>query len=111
MPTLQVGGKVPDFSVATTAGTFRLRDHTSGCTREAEAFRDLHARFREKLSLPFELAALFGAWKQKSLYGRRFMGIERSTFLIDPRGVLRAEWRKVRVDGHADQVLAAVTAA
>ncbi len=154
MPELKIGGRVPDFSLVTTGGTFRLRDHrgtgvvlyfyprdnTSGCTREAEAFRDQyaqfqrahalilgvspdsldsHRRFRDKLALPFdlgsdpehELAARFGAWKQKTLYGRRFMGIERSTFLIDARGLLRAEWRKVRVVGHAGEVLAAITAA
>ncbi|TAK51901.1 MAG: peroxiredoxin [Gammaproteobacteria bacterium] len=153
MPELKIGGKVPDFSLVTTGGTFRLRDHrgtgvvlyfyprdnTSGCTREAEAFRDhhdqfrragalvlgvspdsvdSHQRFREKLALPFdlgcdpehELAARFGAWKQKTLYGRRFMGIERSTFLIDDRGLLQAEWRKVRVAGHAEAVLAALAA-
>ena len=57
-----------------------------------------------------ELAARFGAWKQKTLYGRRFMGIERSTFLIDDRGLLQAEWRKVRVAGHAEAVLAALAA-
>lgn len=151
MPELKIGGKVPDFSLVTTGGAFRLRDHrgtsvvlyfyprdnTSGCTREAEAFRahheqfrragalvlgvspdslDSHQRFREKLALPFdlgsdpghELAARFGAWKQKTLYGRRFMGIERSTFLIDDRGLLQAEWRKVRVAGHAEAVLAAL---
>jgi peroxiredoxin Q/BCP len=153
MPELKIGGKVPDFSLVTTGGTFRLRDHrgtgvvlyfyprdnTSGCTREAEAFRDhhdqfrragalvlgvspdsvdSHQRFREKLALPFdlgsdpehELAARFGAWKQKTLYGRHFMGIERSTFLIDNRGLLQAEWRKVRVAGHAEAVLAALAA-
>ncbi|MBM5812263.1 MAG: peroxiredoxin [Gammaproteobacteria bacterium] len=150
----RLGAQVPDFTVATTGGPFRLRaarggslvlyfyprDNTSGCTREAEAFRDLHPRFRRagavilgvspdsldshqrfraKLSLPFELASdpehelatCFGAWTQKTLYGRRFMGIERSTFWIDARGVLQAEWRKVRVAGHAEAVLAAVTAA
>ncbi len=118
---------------------FYPRDNTPGCTREGAAFRDLHAKFRRagatvlgvspdslashekfkaKMEFPFELAAdedhkvasLFGAWKEKTLYGRKFMGIERSTFLIDADGVLREAWRKVRVDGHAEAVLAAVRA-
>jgi peroxiredoxin Q/BCP len=147
---MAVGGKVPEFAVATTAGEFRLRarpegnlvvyfyprDNTPGCTTEGSDFRDLapqfrrartailgistdslesHGRFRAKLKLPFELgsdpdhevASLFGAWKQKNLYGRKMMGIERSTFLIDSKGILRREWRKVRVRGHAEEVLAA----
>ena len=116
---------------------FYPRDNTSGCTHEAADFRDLHARFRRagvtilgvspdtlaaherfkaKLELPFELGAdterslaqAFGVWKEKSLYGRKVMGIERSTFLIDAAGRLRQEWRKVKVDGHAAAVLAAV---
>lgn len=115
---------------------FYPRDNTPGCTTEGMDFRELaprfrrartailgistdslesHIRFRAKLKLPFELgsdpdheiASLFGAWKQKSLYGRKMMGIERSTFLIDPQGILRQEWRKVRVAGHAGEVLAA----
>jgi len=115
---------------------FYPRDNTPGCTTEGSDFRDLapqfrrarttilgvstdslesHRRFREKLGLPFELgsdpdhelASLFGVWKQKNMYGRKMMGIERSTFLIDPGGVLRREWRKVRVAGHAGEVLAA----
>jgi peroxiredoxin Q/BCP len=67
------------------------------------------------MKFPFELgsdvdhavASLFGAWKQKNMYGRRMMGVERSTFLIDSRGVIRREWRKVRVKGHAAEVLEA----
>lgn len=115
---------------------FYPRDNTPGCTTEGSDFRDLaprfrragtailgistdslesHSRFREKLGLPFELgsdpkhavASLFGAWKQKNMYGRKMMGIERSTFLIDSEGILRREWRKVRVAGHAEEVLAA----
>ncbi len=115
---------------------FYPRDNTPGCTLEGSDFRDLapafrrartrilgistdtlesHRRFREKMKFPFELgsdedhavASLFGAWKQKNMYGRRMMGIERSTFLIDARGALRREWRKVRVKGHAAEVLAA----
>jgi peroxiredoxin Q/BCP len=115
---------------------FYPRDDTPGCTIEGSDFRDLsaafrrlrtrilgvstdtlesHARFRDKMKFPFELgsdedhsvASLFGVWKQKNMYGRKMMGIERSTFLIDAKGVLRQEWRKVRVAGHAAEVLAA----
>ncbi len=115
---------------------FYPRDNTPGCTLEGADFRDLapafrrartrvlgistdtlesHARFRDKLKFPFELgsdedhavASLFGAWKQKNMYGRKMMGIERSSFLIDASGAIRREWRKVRVKGHAQEVLAA----
>ena len=118
---------------------FYPKDNTSGCTRESIEFRDLHdafrkaktvvvgvspdsvashCRFRDKYEFPFELLSdeekkvceLFGVWKEKSLYGRKYMGVERSTFLIDAAGVLRREWRKVKVDGHAEEVLAAVRA-
>jgi peroxiredoxin Q/BCP len=118
---------------------FYPKDNTSGCTSEGEAFRDLHAKFRKagaeiigispdsvashdrfiaKYEFPFVLLAdeeqavcrLFGVWKEKSMYGRKYMGVERSTFLIDAGGVLRREWRKVKVPGHAQEVLAAVSA-
>ena len=118
---------------------FYPKDNTSGCTREGEAFRDLyaqfaksktlvlgvspdsvasHVKFKEKYRFPFELLAdpersvceLFGVYKEKSMYGRKYMGVERSTFLLDAGGVLRGEWRKVKVDGHADEVLAAARA-
>jgi peroxiredoxin Q/BCP len=77
-----------------------------------------HEKFKTKMSFPFELLAdvdhavceLFGVFKEKSMYGRKFMGVERSTFLIDGSGVLRQEWRKVKVPGHAEAVLAAVKA-
>ena len=150
MSRISVGARVPDFTIPTTGGDFRLgaprkenlvlyfypRDNTPGCTLEGSDFRDLapafrkartailgistdtiesHQRFRDKMKFPFELgsdgdhaiAMLFGVWKQKNMYGRKLMGIERSTFLIDAGGVLREEWRKVRVAGHAAQVLAA----
>ena len=153
MGNVTLGKKVPDFRLPATGGEFRLkdalgkhvvvyfypRDNTPGCTREGEAFRDLHAQFRRagaivvgistdtlashekfksRMGFPFELAAdvdkaatgLFGVWKEKNMYGKKVMGIERSTFLIDATGVLRAEWRKVKVDGHAEAVLAAVKA-
>jgi peroxiredoxin Q/BCP len=113
---------------------FYPKDNTSGCTAEGVAFADLHDAFRRagteivgvspdslashekfkaKMGFPFELLAdqdhtacrLFDVWKEKSMYGRKYMGVERSTFLIDEQGVLRREWRKVRVPGHADEVL------
>jgi peroxiredoxin Q/BCP len=70
------------------------------------------------MDFPFELLSdedkkvceLFEVWKEKSMYGRKYMGVERSTFLIDGGGVLRQEWRKVKVPGHADEVLAAAKA-
>ena len=77
-----------------------------------------NCRFVDKHQFPFELLSdeekklctLFDVWKEKSLYGRKYMGVERSTFLIDAAGVLRREWRKVKVDGHAEEVLAAARA-
>jgi thioredoxin-dependent peroxiredoxin len=151
MPKPAIGSKIPDFTLESTSGPWRLRsaaahklvlyfyprDNTSGCTREGEAFRDLHAefkrakavvlgvstdslashlKFKAKYRFPFELLAdpeqkacsLFDVIKEKSMYGKRYVGVERSTFLLDGNGVLRAEWRKVKVDGHADEVLAAV---
>lgn len=116
---------------------FYPKDATPGCTTEGRDFRDLHARFRRqntrifgvsrdpiashekfkaKQEFPFELLSdpdedlcrQFDVIKEKSLYGRKFMGIERSTFLIDADGKLRNEWRKVKVKGHAEEVLEAV---
>jgi thioredoxin-dependent peroxiredoxin len=118
---------------------FYPRDNTTGCTKEGEAFRDLypayrkagaaivgvspdsvasHEKFKAKMSFPFDLLAdekravceLFDVIREKSMYGRKFMGVERSTFLFDAEGVLRQEWRKVKVPGHADEVLSAVKA-
>ncbi|MEO6186982.1 MAG: peroxiredoxin [Steroidobacteraceae bacterium] len=116
---------------------FYPKDMTSGCTTESQDFRDLHdrfrrskalvlgvsrdklnshAKFREKEALPFhllsdadeQLCKLFDVIREKSLYGRKYLGIERSTFLIDDKGVLRQEWRKVKVAGHAQEVLEAL---
>jgi peroxiredoxin Q/BCP len=113
---------------------FYPRDNTPGCTVESNDFRDLHAkfkrkkvrvlgisrdtlksheRFKEKFGFPFELIAdpdetickLFGVMKDKNMYGKKVRGIERSTFLVDENGVLLKEWRKVKVDGHAQEVL------
>ena len=118
---------------------FYPRDSTPGCTLEGQDFRDNHTRFRRaktvilgvsrdsiashekfkaKQEFPFELLSdadetlckLFDVIKQKNMYGKKVMGIERSTFLIDKEGVLRKEWRKVKVAGHVEDVLAAVKA-
>ena len=115
------------------------KDSTPGCTLEGQDFRDLHAKFRrqktiilgvsrdslashekfrEKQQFPFDLISdpdeaicrHFDVIHEKTLYGRKFMGIVRSTFLIDASGKLRKEWRKVKVKGHADEVLDAVKA-
>jgi peroxiredoxin Q/BCP len=116
---------------------FYPKDMTSGCTRQAEDFqaqsktfaklgaevigvsRDSCARhqsFSEKHGLTFALIAdedgalcqAYGVWKEKKLYGRAYMGIERSTFVLDPKGLVVAEWRGVKVPGHVDEVLAAL---
>ena len=116
---------------------FYPKDSTPGCTTEGQDFRDLHARFRRqkavilgvsrdslashekfkaKHEFPFDLLSdpdeklcrKFDVIREKTLYGRKFMGIERSTFLIDEAGKLRQEWRKVKVKGHAQEVLDAV---
>ena len=118
---------------------FYPRDNTPGCTTEGRAFAANHAKFRaagativgispdgveshrkfkQKFAFPFELLSdperrvceLYDVIREKSLYGRKFLGVERSTFLIDADGVLRQEWRKVKVDGHAEAVLAAMKA-
>ena len=118
---------------------FYPRDDTPGCTKEAIGFRDAladfaalgaeivgvskdttskHDRFKAKHDLPFALVsdadgkacAAYGTWVEKTLYGRKYMGIDRATFLIDETGTLRAEWRKVRVPGHVEKVLEAARA-
>jgi peroxiredoxin Q/BCP len=118
---------------------FYPRDSTTGCTQEGIAFRDLypqfkkakteivgistdgvasHEKFKAKYEFPFELLAdeseqackLFDVIQEKSMYGRKFMGVVRSTFLVDASGVLRREWRKVKINGHAQEVLAAARA-
>jgi thioredoxin-dependent peroxiredoxin len=115
---------------------FYPRDMTSGCTRESQDFRDLerafrkagtrivgisrdsvasHDKFAAKESLPFPLLAdaeskvckLFDVIREKSLYGRKYLGVDRSTFLLDADGRLRQEWRSVKVPGHAEAVLEA----
>jgi peroxiredoxin Q/BCP len=118
---------------------FYPKDDTTGCTKEAQDFTALagdfaaagvallgvskdsakkHKNFTEKYGLKVPLATdadgklleAFGAWVEKSMYGRKYMGIERSTFLIDKEGKIAREWRKVKVAGHADEVLKAAQA-
>lgn len=118
---------------------FYPKDSTPGCTTEACDFRDLtpdfskidaeivgvskdsvkrHDNFKAKYELPFALASdedgdvceRYGVWVEKNMYGRKFMGIERATFLIDAKGVVRKIWRKVKVKGHAEDVLEALKA-
>lgn len=146
---VSVGKRIADFNLPATGDKnltpedfkgsrlvlyFYPKDHTPGCTRESQDFRDslkafaaagttivgvsrdsvrTHENFRSKQGLPFDLIAdteeilcrQFDVIKQKKLYGREYMGIERSTFLIDEDGVLQAEWRKVKVPGHVEEVL------
>ena len=118
---------------------FYPKDDTTGCTAEACGFRDTfpdygktgatvigvsrdsvasHDKFKKKHGLPFILASdaegkvteSYGVWVEKSMYGRKYMGIERATFLIDKDGVLRSVWLKVKVGGHVADVLKAVQA-
>ena len=116
---------------------FYPKDSTPGCTIEGQDFRDnirkfrarntiilgvsrdnlkSHEKFKAKQCFPFELLSdvdetlcnLFDVIREKNMYGKKLMGIVRSTFLIDDKGMLRNEWRKVKVDGHVDEVLKAV---
>lgn len=118
---------------------FYPKDNTPGCTTEGQTFRDLykefqkantliygvskdslksHENFKAKQAFPFELVSdpqeklckLFDVIKLKKLYGKEYFGIERSTFLLDKAGILRQEWRKVKVAGHAEEVLKAAQA-
>jgi len=115
---------------------FYPKDNTPGCTKESCDFRDIHPdfsaantiivgaskdsikshdKFKSKYDLPFPLVSdvdgklceSYGVWVEKSMYGRKYMGIERATFLIDGKGVIRNIWRKVKVKGHAAEVLEA----
>jgi peroxiredoxin Q/BCP len=116
---------------------FYPKDCTSGCTLEGQNFRDhyaefkkfnteifglsrdtikLHEKFKSEQNFPFELLSdadekicnLFDVLKEKNMYGKKVIGIQRSTFLINPKGVLIHEWRNVKVDGHAEEVLAKI---
>lgn len=118
---------------------FYPKDDTSGCTTEAKAFRDdidaygrlnavivgvskdsvaSHVKFKAKHGLPFPLVSdeagqmveAYGVWKEKSMYGRSYMGIERTTVLIDAQGIVRRIWNKVKVAGHSAEVIEALRA-
>ena len=125
--------KLSDYLGKKVVLYFYPKDNTSGCTQEACDFRDninrltnyatvigvssdsikSHKSFKEKQSLNFillsdpehKLAEEFGVWKEKSMYGRKYMGIERSTFILDKNGKIEKEWRKVKVKGHVDEVI------
>lgn len=129
--------KLSDFKGKVVVLYFYPKDDTPGCTREACAFRDAqaalkkagavvlgvspddtasHTKFRDKYQLNFPLLAdadhkvaeKYGAWREKNMYGKKSMGIQRSTFLIDATGKIARVWKRVQVDGHEDQVLAAI---
>ena len=148
-----VGQPAPSFTMPTDCGQadlaalrgkrvvlyFYPKDDTSGCTSEAQGFKEdfaqftqlntviigvskdniaSHVRFKSKYELPFDLAsdedgavcAAYDVWKEKSNYGRKYMGIERTTVLIDETGTVRQVWAKVKVTGHTKAVLQAVQA-
>ena len=149
---IKIGSKVPKLPGTTADGGalgladlqgkwlvlyFYPKDNTTGCTREAQDFRDLypkfkrrgaqvvgvsrdsaksHTNFADKYELPFPLIAdtdeqwckAFDVIREKTLYGRKYMGVDRSTFLIDPNGKLVREWRGVKVPGHVQAVLDAI---
>lgn len=129
--------KLSDFKGRPVVVYFYPRDNTPGCTKQGQGFRDLyaefqaqgceiigvsrdtvasHEKFAAKQAFPFplladteeELCQQFDVIKEKNMYGKKVMGIERSTFLFDANGKLVKEWRKVRVPGHVEQVLEAV---
>jgi peroxiredoxin Q/BCP len=129
--------KLTDFKGSPVVLYFYPKDDTPGCTKEACAFRDRsaelkklgavvlgvspdtpasHTKFRDKYSLNFtlladeshEVAEKFGAWREKNMYGKKSMGIQRSTYLIDGQGKVAFVWKKVSVDGHDQQVLEAL---
>jgi thioredoxin-dependent peroxiredoxin len=128
-----------DFKGQKVVLYFYPKDDTPGCTKEACSFRDgwskfrrkkiavlgvsaddkkSHKKFADKFSLPFPLLADtdkqivkdYGAWGEKNMYGRKFMGIRRVTYLIDEKGKIAAVWPKVKPEGHADELLAAAGA-
>lgn len=151
--SLHEGDKIPDFTLPADGGDtisladyqgknivlyFYPKDDTSGCTKESEAFRDMHQqfidsntvilgiskdsvashdKFKAKYNLPFKLISdeentileTFGVWKEKSMYGRKYMGIERTTFLINPEGIIKKRWSKVKVKGHVEEVFKEVS--
>jgi len=123
-----------DFAGKKIVLYFYPKDNTSGCTKEACSFRDnmavlkrkgavvlgvsadsvdSHKRFAEKFALPFpllsdekkEMLKRYGVWKQKSMYGKKYYGIERTTFVIDEKGTIAHIFPKVKVDGHTEEIL------
>lgn len=129
--------KLSDFLGSPVVLYFYPKDDTPGCTKEACAFRDRkvelqslgavvlgvspddvasHVKFRDKFDLNFPLLAdtdhkvaeKYGAWREKNLYGKKSMGVQRSTFLIDAAGKVAKIWKRVQVDGHDTQVLQAL---
>lgn len=137
LPTEAGDVTLSSFRGQTTILYFYPKDNTSGCTQQACDFRDAyekllkkavligvskdslksHKGFREKYQLPFPLAADtqgtvcadYGVWVEKSMYGRKYFGIERTTFLIDGEGKIQHIWRKVSVPGHVNDVLKILT--
>lgn len=130
--------RLKDYAGKTVVLYFYPRDDTPGCTKEACSFRDNHAalqkagavvlgvstddagshqKFRAKYELPFPLlvdegakvATAYGAWGEKTLYGKKMIGMTRSTFVIGPDGQLAKVWKRVQAEGHGEQVLAMVT--
>ncbi|HEX2113734.1 MAG TPA: thioredoxin-dependent thiol peroxidase [Alphaproteobacteria bacterium] len=131
--------KLSDLKGKTVVLYFYPKDDTTGCTKEACGFNDTlanfsklkaeiigvsrdsvasHDKFKKKYGLRFRLASdadgkvsdAYGTWVEKSMYGRKYMGMERATFLIDGNGVIRQVWRKVKVPGHVEDVMAAIKA-
>ena len=129
--------KLSDYKDKIVVLYFYPKDLSSGCTKEARAFRDnfkkikelngvilgvsgdikeLHKKFIEKENLPFNLlsdhdfivSTLYNAYEEKSMYGRKYMGIERSTFLIIGTGIIKKTWRNVKIDGHVEEVIKAI---
>ena len=149
--SITVGQPAPAFAMPTDSGHISLdalkgkrvvfyfypKDDTSGCTAEAQQFKDdltkyealnavivgvsrdsvaSHINFKTKYELPFTLASdedgtvceTYGVWTEKSMYGRKYFGIERTTVLIDEQGIVRSVWPKVKVTGHSDAILKAL---
>ena len=131
--------RLPDVAGQKVVLYFYPKDNTSGCTKEGQQFAELHAEFRKaktivlgvspdslamhdkfkaKFDFPFELlsdeqkqaCALFGVWKEKSMYGKKYMGVERTTFLIDKQGRIARVFSKVKPAGHAAEVSEALKA-
>lgn len=131
--------KLSDLKGRTVVLYFYPKDDTTGCTRQACGFNDTlpnfsrlkaeivgvsrdsaasHDKFKKKYGLKFRLASdaegkvsdAYGTWVEKSMYGRKYMGMERATYLIDAKGIIRHVWRKVKVPGHIEDVMAAAKA-